>query len=502
MKKILIFIILLFNTTFGQIIELPSGISLSNQLEFSYDKELQRQTFENWFNLNYSYGNFKTGLRYEVFQPNDINPAVNRGKVNYSDISFKYLEYEIGEKKSKINTIIGNYYTTFGRGLLLKIYEDRNVRVDNNLQGIKFEANFNNFRLKAVSGMAENSKAERKDVLRGFDAEFRGIDKLNLGFSVVSNQPYFEEFKPTTLFSGRFAYKFDFFDIYTEYGIKKNSQLEDNLNQNYVGKAIYSNLNFYIKDFSISTEFKYYDNFKLTSYDGTIIYNTPPSLTFDYSYILLNRHPFSLNHNNEVGFHISADYLVNDENKLTVNYGRTYSLEKDSFFKKISNSTTESELLLEDIFAKFENTSNYFGLTFGFGYKMEAITNTKSLTPVCEFKYFIDEVNTIKAVVEHQQNNVLPTDEKYFDDVITLEWMNSPDFSLSFVGEMETREPEIDKIERNFWGFIRFGYNLFDNSEITLLAGTRQAGNICIGGVCRYEPEFSGIELKYNLRIF
>jgi hypothetical protein len=34
------------------------------------------------------------------------------------------------------------------------------------------------------------------------------------------------------------------------------------------------------------------------------------------------------------------------------------------------------------------------------------------------------------------------------------------------------------------------------------LVGSRQAGNICIGGVCRYEPEFRGIELKMNTRLY
>lgn len=92
------------------------------------------------------------------------------------------------------------------------------------------------------------------------------------------------------------------------------------------------------------------------------------------------------------------------------------------------------------------------------------------------------------------------TQEQYYDDAITLEYLRSPKFSVSVVSEMQTTEPETDRTVRKFWSFIQFGYNIGDHTDVSILFGTRQAGNICIGGVCRYEPEFSGIEFKMFTR--
>ena len=66
--------------------------------------------------------------------------------------------------------------------------------------------------------------------------------------------------------------------------------------------------------------------------------------------------------------------------------------------------------------------------------------------------------------------------------------------------EIETKEPTAGRKLRKVWSFIQVGYKIGEHTDISILAGSRQAGNICIGGVCRYEPEFSGIELKMFTR--
>ena len=74
-------------------------------------------------------------------------------------------------------------------------------------------------------------------------------------------------------------------------------------------------------------------------------------------------------------------------------------------------------------------------------------------------------------------------------------------FSVALVTEMQTTEPETDNIIRKFYGFIQSTYKIGGYADISVLVGSRQAGNICIGGVCRYEPEFKGVELKLLTRL-
>ncbi|MCK5457250.1 MAG: hypothetical protein KAI45_09000, partial [Melioribacteraceae bacterium] len=168
MKRILsVFLILVigFSSSFSQSfqsITMPKGLSVSNQLEYSYNSDYQREIFENWMNVDYRHSIFSAGIRFDVFQPNDPDPSISRGKDRYSDISFKYISANIGNRREGLKLTVGNYYEMFGRGLVLKSYEDRNIRIDNNLLGVSVGASYANFHLRALTGMAENAMAERK----------------------------------------------------------------------------------------------------------------------------------------------------------------------------------------------------------------------------------------------------------------------------------------------------------------------------------------------------
>jgi len=491
--------------TFAQDVNLPTGLSLSNQSKYSYDVNLDREIFENWLNADYRYGIFRAGVRFDVFQPNDPNPAVSRGKENFSGIDFTYFKVNFGKKKKGFDFTIGNFYSTFGRGMLVKIYEDRNVRVDNNLLGAKFYGRYGKFSFTAFSGTAANSQNVRKDILHAADLDFKLSRKIRIGASVASDKPFVASAARTSMFSGRTQIRLWNFDFYGEYALKQNQDVAEKVFDNsnrFVGKGIYGNLNFYYKTFSISSEVKYYDNFMFTSYDKTVIYNTPPSLTQDYSYILLNRHPHALNQNNEQGFQISFNYLFSKTLSFKGNYGKTKSLGVSSDYQKINGADVAERVLFDEAYFHLEKQFDNFIGVFAFGYSREMETSTKNYTPIIEMKYYLDDINTLRAVIEHQQVDVLSTNEYYYDDVFTFEWLRSPNLTFSLVGEMQTKEPEKSHYVRKVWGFFRVGYNILSNSEVSILVGTRQAGNICIGGVCRYEPEFSGVELKFMTRLF
>ncbi len=504
MKKVLlgVFFLLSFAVAEAQTFELPSGLSISNQMKYSYDQELKREIFEDWFNADYRFGIFSAGIRFDAFQPNDPNPAISRGKEKYAGIDFLYLTTSLGKRKRGLDITVGNFYSVFGRGLVVKIFENRNIRIDNNLLGAKFFARYKGFYLTAFSGMPENSKAERKDVLHAADLEFRGIRKMKLGLSFASNRPYLEGVATTNLLSFRFEKKSRAFDFYGEYAVKQNAETEKQINRDIIGRGAYGNLNFYFGSFALSAEYKYYDNFKFTSYDGTVIYNTPPSTTQDYSFVLLNRHPHALNQNNEHGGQIAVNYVFDQTFDLKGNFGITKTLGKSSFYQIINSTETEVRTQLTEAYLQVHKDWERFTTIFAFGYSKELSGGTENFTPIVEAKYFLDNSNTLRAVIEHQQVFVSVSDEKYFDDVITFEWLHSPNLVLSFVGEMQTREPVAGKRERNFWAFGMITYNIFEGSEVSLLIGSRHAGNICVGGVCRYEPEFKGIELKMTNRIF
>ncbi len=484
---------------------MPEGLGFSNQLEYSYDKELKREIFEDWLNLDYRKGIFGAGIRFETYQPNDPDPSINRGKIRFSDIAFKYIKTEIGDFDEGLDITAGNYYTLFGRGMILKSYEDRNIRVDNNLLGVKVTGRYADFVLNALTGMPENASAQRNEILHAVDLEYRGLNFMKMGGTFASNKPEQEGIARTMMSSLRIQPSVWNFDFYSEFGVKQNEDVKTqvfNDDELITGKGFYANMNFYYEAFSVTAEYKIYDNYAYTSSDGTVAYNTPPALRKDYTYILLNRHPSPLNASDEQGYQLDANYSFTPETYLNASYSETKTLGPSSYIQRVLGTSNPEALQLREAFGQLNHTWNdKFMSIAALGYNEEGSTNTKSYTPILENRWYVDELNTLRLVLEHQQVEDKSTTEKYYNDVMTLEYLRSPLWSISVVSEMQTKEPEEGNLVRKFWNLIQFVYKVGEHTDLSLLVGTRQAGNICIGGVCRYEPAFSGVEIKMLTRL-
>lgn len=484
---------------------LPDGLGLQNQLEYSYNIENKIEILENWLTLDYNKNIFSAGLRFEAFQPNDPDPSISRGKVKYADIAYKYIGVDIGDVEEGLNITVGNFYELFGRGLVLKSYEDRNIRIDNNLLGVKVEGNYKGFTLTALSGSAANISNERQDILHAADFQYNGFDFIKLGTTFASNLPPIDGIARTTLASMRMQPSIWNFDGYAEYGIKSNKDIQSQIFNDAewkIGEAFYGSLNFYYDVFSIVGEYKFYDNYAFTSSDGTIFYNTPPSLRKEYTYVLLNRHPSPLDQSIEEGYALEVNYNFSDETSVIANYGITQTLPAGSYYQRVNNFSLPIATQLEEVYLQAtHNWNESFTTIAALGYNEELSTNTKNITPILENKFYFDDINTIKLVLEHQQTENLSTDEKYYDDVINIEYLRSPNFSVAIVAELQTKEPEAGNVVRKFWSFIQFGYKFGNHTDLSLLFGSRQAGNICIGGICRYEPAFQGVEIKMLTRL-
>ena len=483
-----------------QPVQLPEGLSLQNDLKYSFDIENKREIFENWLNLDYQTSIFSAGIRYEFFQPNDPNPAVSRGKNRYGDIGFRYIGISLGDANAGGEITAGNFYSLFSRGMVIKIYEDRNLRVDNNLSGMSFKGWYHDFYLKAFSGMAENTSGVKNEILHAADIEYRGYDFLHAGLSYASNQPSSPALARTGMASGRITSSWDNFDIYAEAVIKHNDdirQIPALNNDRIAGKGFYGNLNLYYESFSVTAEYKLYDNILFASSDGTIIYNTPPGVRKDYSFALLNRHPVPLDQNNEQGFHLDFNIPWSSHNLLNIAWSKTTTLTPDSYYKRLIGSSVASSTGLQELFASTQfDISEHGNILPAIGYMEEDVTKTISITPIVQYIHTTGDFTSLRFSLEHQYVRNRSTSEKYYTDLLTAEFHRSPDIRVSLVSEMETKEPEAGKTIRKFWNFVQFSYRVNEQYRFSILAGSRQAGNICIGGVCRYEPEFRGIELR------
>lgn len=489
----------------GRLNIIPDGLGFSNHLEYSYNSDLETEILENWLNLDYRFGDFSAGLRFDVFQPNDPDPSISRGKEKFAGIDIIYFGVGLGNPLEGLDLMVGNYYTLLGRGMVLNSYEDRSIRIDNNLLGIKVIGKYGGFILTALSGSPANLNNERTDILHLVDLEFRKLKWLKLGGTYATNLPPTEGLANTSMASVRLLPGFWNIDIYTEYGVKMNSDIQKNAfnnSESIIGQGFYGNLNFYFGSLSLLGEYKYYDNYSFTTENGTVNYNQPPAVRIEYAYVLPNRHPSPLDPNNEQGFQFAAGYNVDAETYLNAAYTLTKTLPADSYFQRINGTDLPVFTQLKEFYFQGQRDwSSSFTSVAAFAYNEERVTNTKNITPIVDLRYYFEEINTLKLIFEHQNSTNRTTSEQHYNDVLVLEYLRSPNFNVAIVAEMETREPEEGRIKRKFWGLVQVGYNIGYHTDLFVLVGTRQAGNICIGGVCRFEPELRGIEIKMFTRL-
>jgi len=447
-----------------------SQVSVSNQLEYSHWNKDGQNIFENWTDISYQYNQYSFNARMELYKPpdenvyTDLTPLVKEEQLSYINAEAYWGNFSF---------TVGNYYAIFGRGLALRTYEDRNLRVDNNILGLKANYFSELYEITAIAGKMRDKVNRRRDRIYGLDGEINLLDNLKIGGSFLKNHIYGKFFD---LAAFRLNFIYDDFDFYSELATKNFS---DKISQ-YFSLSYSSNL------FSLLAEYKDYNQLTFANDFGTE-YNAPPALTREHAYAMLNRHPHQLNTNDERGIQFEGSYDAITDLSLLINYSYTETHLKqrkfEEYFFKTHYDYSEN-LRLEGL--------------IGWNYEIEG---TENITPIFMAEYIWNDINELHFEFQHQHTKIVKKGPlykaEYDGDMVILEYSRSPIYSFSLVSEFTNRTGlETYKDEKDFWIYGQLTLSVFESQQISILYGSRQKGFVCAGGVCREEPEFEGLEIK------
>jgi hypothetical protein len=88
---------------------------------------------------------------------------------------------------------------------------------------------------------------------------------------------------------------------------------------------------------------------------------------------------------------------------------------------------------------------------------------------------------------------------RFDTEFLVVEWSRSPNLNVGLLAELTNKSDtqlEIDQEDDDRFLGGEISYHLQNQHEVTLFLGARNAGFICVGGVCRQEPAFDGAELR------
>lgn len=489
-----------------------SGIPIYDNLKSSAD---------GWFDLAYSNTfqkvdsslAFNAGMRLELYQNSNLhNPGV---PYSAQGIGFWYVN--AAYKGLKITG--GNFYEQIGTGIIFRAYEDRTIGIDNAMLGIKLEYNFKEFlRIRAFTGVQKYRFQRYSPIIKGVNVESnfklgkkasivsglgvvnRTLDQENITLivSTIETYPAAERFVPkynVYLFSLYNTLNIGNFSWYIEGATKTEETIRD-LSNKFIarnGYVVYSTANYSIKGFGVDVIYKRTQDFSFrTSPNEALLRGMVsyiPQTARQNSLRLLARYNAATQELEENA--IAGNVTFSPSKKITFDLNGSYITDLSG--KELYREAYADIRYKINKKWQVQGGLQYFVYNQKF-YEREAWTiDNRAVTgfvPFTEILWKINRKHSLRAEFQ-----TLVSDEDFGSWVYGLvEYEMAPWFSIA-VSDMWNYKPNALREADDLHFYTIF--SAFDFKQTRLTAGfvKQVQGIVCTGGICRFEPAFSGVRL-------
>lgn len=525
MRK-LIFILLLFTAGMpaanaqtkvgeGQL----TGSLESNSIYYVKDKDLESAILpddhfgsNNFLKLDYLRGHFSAGIQAEAYLPVLQGFDLSKfGEYHKFFLGSKYVRWQ----DSQFSILVGNIYDQYGSGLIFRSYEDRALGLNNSIEGVQGMYNFNGYvKLKGMYGRPRLYTDYAGSWVRGLDLSLSISDILSWNKLLISlegsyinryesldkdeNTDY-EEYGLTSpnlnMYSGRVNADFGGLTLRGEYVTKEDKDLTSAFaGVARTGNAWLGEVGYNYNRLGVLATFRRLEHMgtMLSIYgNGTgNILNYIPGLTRQYTYLLTNLNPYQVNVEGEMGGQFDAYYSIRNPSQrsrawnLHANFSTYYTLEengggKQQLLWRDINFDIERQwhknLKTSFLFSRQEWDPNHGG---------NAGEKYTSNIFVADMTYKFNRKTSLHAELQY-----LYSDDFEGDWVAALaEFSVAPRWSL-FGSDMYN----MDKTKIHYYN-AGFSYT-HSRTRFQFSYGRNREGYVCSGGVCRFSPAYTGLNL-------
>jgi len=469
---------------------------------------------ESWMTLNYYNPKYQldAGVRFDFFMnSNKVNPGIPYSAQGVG-------AWWVNKTINNIDISAGYLYEQFGNGTTLRAFEDRGLAIDNSIFGVRVKYNINDdYWIKGIGGKQRNRFEFYEPIILGFNAEgyeslgdnvsmtpgasivnrTMDLDNVNQIVSEINGYDLEDRFKPmynvyawnvyNTLNVHDFSWSF-------EVAGKSNEGIRD-LNGklfNSTGSVFYSALGYSRKGFGIVVEGKRTQNYTLRTSpnealnNGVINYLTALSRT--NSLRLLSRYNANTQELNEMAF--QGEIVFKPIKKLDFLLG----VSDIRTFDDYKSSATDRDIFRELYLETNWRISKKFKTTFGaqmVNYDRQFYEGkpnpelVETITPFLELTYKLDRKKSFRTELQY-----LSTEQDAGSWAWgLLEFNLAPKFSVS-VSDMWNIDPKVGDDLHYPTVFAAFTQKA---NRFTAAYVKQTEGIVCTGGVCRFEPAFSGV---------
>ncbi len=466
---------------------------------------------EGWLGLRYSGFGFTGIVRFDGFHNSNLqNPT---SALTAAGIGM----FSLSKEFKKLTITGGHVYDQIGSGIIFRSWEDRGLLIDNALFGLHLKYRLNDhLTIKGFSGQTKFLFERYQPILKGLNIETdfdlgskahitpgigvvnRTMDQKSMDniISNINNMPEKERFIPTYNMSAATLYNtlnVGNLSWYVEGALKSEEAivLENTLKKRN-GNVMYTTLGYSMNKFGINASAKRTENFVMRTSPNEIllkgIVSWQPIIAQIRPQRLIARYTPPSQDLSELAGNVNAFYTPNDK----LNFNLAYT----------NINTLEGERLYREIFAETEIRSvKDFLFHLGVQYLVynqslyqqkvpEEYPEVNAITPFLEIGYKIDKRKSVRFELQY-----MSTKQDYGSWAFSLlEFNISPTWSFA-VSDMYNIKPNTKHVSKalhypNFFVAYTKDANRFTAQYVKQVDGIN-----CTGGVCRYEPAFSGFKI-------
>ena len=505
-----------------------------------------------YLKVDYNIGRFSVGVQVDGYLPAmygyDFYDYCQRdSKLNM--FLTKYVQWE----DTNWGVRLGDIYDQFGSGLIFRAYEDRALGFNNSLAGGRAYYNFNNMvNVKVIAGLPRLYDVRSKSAVWGGDLSLSISDMAGWYDGVVSLEgSYVGRYQKDAsvmfpvengmfkgvendilnMVSGRLNFEYAGFSLRGEYVAKLNEDIYNPTKDAAKGNAVTLDLGYNVGRFSASASFRRMENmttfieYRPMGIGGGNAINYVPLLTRQHTYSLANLNPYrgsSVHTGGEVGGQIDLYYSLRNPKvrgkywNFHANFSMFNSMDH---YNPMAGGDMEGRNVWIDFNFDVERQWNkQVKSTFFYSFQRwdEEINHYDGAhAHYCGSHIFVGDV-TYKINKKHSMRFELQylASNDYEGDWVaaTIEYNLAPKFSF-YVSDMWNCEKMQDGAYGNYYmnintyeydhellHYYQVGASFTHNSlRAQLSYGRNRAGYVCSGGVCRFQPAYTGVNLALTL---
>ncbi len=490
---------------------------------------------ENMANARLFMDKFTMGVRFLYDAPHEYGPS-------FLGIQKRYVEFE----DAGLQLRAGTYWTLFGKGLAMNLFENRGIYFDTGLDGLRATYRSDMLDVILAAGnlayrdMIDTSRIENY-VLRGGTFALRPVEEMEIGGSFVDADGVFPSLNAPNIDESGVTVKAEIpeinlalhalgFDLFASYARKKATTTLRGLSgietRTSYGEGIYGSLAYADEDgWGFTFEYKDYrfdvvDPFTRVDMNRptrALPFQNPPIVFKEHAFTLLSRDPHQIDFSDEIGLQIEVFYALTSQIVLNLNAS---AASRHKSYKMVNGNlrTIEREnRLLPSLAKEFSPFYEVYGelewyftevsfLRAAFNRRFDApyeelggITHEKSSTTLpVKIEYDLGEGYFLEGEVEAQlfHDSFLVHTPDYTNLFLMTVLSHSPDWSVALRTEFSSIDERDEPSGKSFWVFGEVTYRLTSTHTISIGCGTERGGVICSSGICRQVDPFSGVRFS------